>query len=1242
MSFPLAPFARRIGVESGRKIPANYTATDGSAVFVLGSDQPGKTAHVNIPGLTTIGDYLEVMQQGDLLTGTPVNFVRARVFLRAPTSLPKGIIWRFGARVDTDGLVGDTLGRVSVNDINQDISLLDLAIPVRGQVVGTNSAIAFRLDVATEGGGLSGSLLAISGYSAITFTVDTTLDLINATAHGLVDGEQVVLKTSGTLPAPFVTNKPYYVINATTNTFRLSLTSGGAAVDITSSGTGTQTASTQEQTLTGLWNQEPASVGRVIKIFGAATGANNGQFVVTKFIADDSVKVRNTLGTSTDANNGTINWEVRHLDVEMPAVYIDSVALDTNVIDRPVTINRSPNPDQTQVPASTAIYFELSDPAVAINQIVLADIRVRINGVLALSGTTPQAGFSGNVSTGIDGNRTVQVTVVPDVPFPPLSVVTVQTEARVINGSTVITNYSFTTADTLAPQLVEAIATEGRSVRVTFNEPVISETAAGAFDALNPDNWAIELLSDSLDNGLPAYSPIVESVAEIAPNIFDLVLNDDVTHGALYRIVPGPIKDLFGNSIIQGLAKARTYPFALDCSPSGAYMSLAYTAARIPGTSFAYAFWVRVKGPLQGGSHSVVLYNEGDYTIGFLLNQFGIDLYVYMNNGGPPTTTFPAFWSSLGFTWHRVVVYTNIPSQTIRVYVDGVLFGSVSGLAMSPINPGVQGSTGIGGASSFGGAANFVFADFCFHNGATITDADVAADYIDDVRMPGLAMRLKLDEGTGTTPFDTAPDGGPTATFVGVPVWTTNAPVILDPHNTVDFTGFVCLPPDGRSFELLDMLPDMNLSEDETRDLEAFVKCFQEVTNVLLCDVDEWTTILDPDAAPESFVDAMLLDLGNPFAFDLGLNDKRRLIRVLVPIYQEKGTEEGIINAIRFFLGIEVTINYPAFTGAWFLGLSELGVGTLLSTADLHTRLSFEIVSPIVLDDSQRDTMIKIAEYMKDARTHLIKPLTEPVVIPPVTDFWIIGQSLLGQDTKLSIGTPALFSGLQLWLASDVGITLVGNDVSQWNDQSGNGRHFTEGSRRPRYLTSAFNGRPCLEFDQGNQEKMEAAALLGDVIQADRFTAFIVFSVAAIDTNDATSWNNDALICSDDGAASSWSISVKSAGAGNSSVLGANFDGTDDFVARGNINLTNQPYLFSYRHDELASTIFAALYPFGEGSIGTGNASPLTGTLRLGANAALTQFLHGRIAEVIIYNRNLTSAELTSVRTYLANKYFIT
>lgn len=1230
MSFPLVPFNRHIGVESGRLIPANYTASDGAAVFVLGSDKPGVMVRATVPGIATDPDKFDVSQQGDLLSGTPVTFVRARVFIRAPTKMPKGIIWRFGARVDFDGLIGDALGRVIVNDINKNYSLFDIALPCRGQVTGTNSAIAFRLDVGGAGQ-QTGAALTILGYSSITYTVDTTLDLFTASAHGLADGDIVVAKTTGTLPAPLVVNKPYYVVDATTNTFRLSLTEGGGSIDITTAGTGTNTVSTQEQTIGGMYNQDADSVGRVIRITGAATGNNNGQFAVTKFLSDSSIKIRNTLGTGTDANSGSISWEFPSLELELPGVYIDSVVLDTTV-ERPTIINRAPFPGQTEVPANVSVFFELSDPSTLQSQIVQADTKIRLNGVLAYNGAAFQPGFTGSIVTDLDNLRTFSFAVGRLIPYPPNSVVNVQVESRVIGGNTIVYNYSFTIADTLSPQLAAAVAPDGRTIRVTWNEPVTSVSAAGTDDTLNPTLWTITRESKTLDDGLPSYLPKVVSVVEVSPSVYDLKLDDDLTAHAFYRLSATGIKDLFGNAIMQGLPVARTY-LAVDCSPASSYMRLPFSASRKPDVdTFAYAFWVRVNSTLQSGSHVVAMYNEPDYTVGVLLNQLDGDLAVYINSGGPPSTTFSNFWGSVGFTWHRVVVYANRALGTISVYVDGSLFATNTIAPWSAIT--VEGTTGVGGSSSFGGAANFLFSDFCFHKGAVITAADVLADYHDDVRMPGLSSHLKLNEGTGTLLFESV--AGPAGFFVGSPVWTsTDTPTIPDPHNQIVFEGFECLHPEDRDFELLEMIPDMNVSEDETRDLEAFIKCFQEVTDILLCDVDAWSSILDPDIAPESFVDAMLLDLGNPFSFDLGLNDKRRLIRVLVPIYQQKGTEEGIINAIRFFLGVEVTIEYPAFTGGWFLGVSELGVNNLLSTADLKTRLSFIIVSPIVLTDVQRDTMIKITEYMKDARTHLIKPIVEPTVTPPQTAFWIIGESLLGVDTNLGIPTPQLYAGLTLWLVSETGVVKDGtNRVSEWQDQSGGGHHFSESTTKPTWLASlaTFGQRPCIDFD-GVDDKFGTGPLSSTVLSVTAFEMFAVFLPDVQDKapNAATS-QCDGVVSSDEGT---YGIYLDN----TPQILGLNYDGTFDAVAIA--NTLGQPVVVALRHE--GGNVTISVNGGTAVSVASGNTQAFSSNMKLGYSPQGSSTLFdGKLGEVVVYNQARTTAERTAIINYLKQKFFIT
>lgn len=72
------------------------------------------------------------------------------------------------------------------------------------------------------------------------FTADAGTDVITSAAHGRADNSTIEFTNSGgALPAGLSAGTTYYVINAATDTFKVSLTLGGAAVDITDAGTGT-------------------------------------------------------------------------------------------------------------------------------------------------------------------------------------------------------------------------------------------------------------------------------------------------------------------------------------------------------------------------------------------------------------------------------------------------------------------------------------------------------------------------------------------------------------------------------------------------------------------------------------------------------------------------------------------------------------------------------------------------------------------------------------------------------------------------------------------------------------------------------------------------------------------------------------------------------------------------------------------------------------------------------------------
>lgn len=81
------------------------------------------------------------------------------------------------------------------------------------------------------------ALLGVNDPVTCTSTFGT--DVINATAHGLLAGQIVQFQTTDTLPAPLEPNTDYFVINPAANTFQVSLTNGGAAINLTNDGTGT-------------------------------------------------------------------------------------------------------------------------------------------------------------------------------------------------------------------------------------------------------------------------------------------------------------------------------------------------------------------------------------------------------------------------------------------------------------------------------------------------------------------------------------------------------------------------------------------------------------------------------------------------------------------------------------------------------------------------------------------------------------------------------------------------------------------------------------------------------------------------------------------------------------------------------------------------------------------------------------------------------------------------------------------
>jgi phage tail-like protein len=221
----------------------------------------------------------------------------------------------------------------------------------------------------------------------------------------------------------------------------------------------------------------------------------------------------------------------------------------------------------------------------------------------------------------------------------------------------------------------------------------------------------------------------------------------------------------------------------------------------------------------------------------------------------------------------------------------------------------------------------------------------------------------------------------------------------LPPYDRVEVVGFRPARPARRRFDLWSMLPKHNRRADLTGDLSRFIACLQEVTDLLLAEVDRFSDLFDLERAPTPFLDLILRDLGNPFPFELDELAKRRLASLLVEMYRQKGTAIGIRNAVRFFLGVDIVAITALAETTLVLGESELGVDWELGPSDRFARYAFDMKVGRVLAAKERAQLRAIVEYLKPAHTHFVN-LVEPRP-PIVPDHWEVGVSELGETTML-------------------------------------------------------------------------------------------------------------------------------------------------------------------------------------------------------------------------------------------------
>lgn len=235
-------------------------------------------------------------------------------------------------------------------------------------------------------------------------------------------------------------------------------------------------------------------------------------------------------------------------------------------------------------------------------------------------------------------------------------------------------------------------------------------------------------------------------------------------------------------------------------------------------------------------------------------------------------------------------------------------------------------------------------------------------------------------------------------------------------------------------------------------------------------------------------------------------------------------------------------------------------------------------------------------------------------------------------------------AGLQLWLDASDGNTLYdatsggslvtnGNAVARWEDKSGNARHFTQGTanNRPTLRTSSLNSLSTLEFDGTNDR------LSGDTTQYVKsnspFTIYIVYKV------ESSSGNYPALFGTKTNQTENWRIieadtsqtSYRTFGFGSASAAFA--------TARANSTTRGNWYVGHISIGGGANAVSNYSASINNSTV-TLSASGAYGT-ETGANASIgaqadnLNFLKGNVAELIIYDSQLSFANHTIIMNYL-------
>ena len=225
-------------------------------------------------------------------------------------------------------------------------------------------------------------------------------------------------------------------------------------------------------------------------------------------------------------------------------------------------------------------------------------------------------------------------------------------------------------------------------------------------------------------------------------------------------------------------------------------------------------------------------------------------------------------------------------------------------------------------------------------------------------------------------------------------------------------------------------------------------------------------------------------------------------------------------------------------------------------------------------------------------------------------------------------------TGLNVWLKSDVGIIVNGQDVIEWKDQSGsNNNAVTSTTTKPQLVNNAINEYPAIRFNGLN-----TGMRTNKVITFPNKRGTIIFISRTISKSSTSSVGMGTVLATYHGDNTTWQISA-------TPQKFSFYDGIGGEGLTIGMSLQKSNWNFITFNRDNDSTMqferdgrFVNRFPIN-------NNQPYPNKINIGYNALsslekdVVEVFNGDIAEVIIYNRSLSENELSIIYDYISKKY---